>query len=128
MKIGKFIVHITQSNFFFILIYIDCINCPVETFELYIAKLNTECEYLWQRPRSGDVNYTDTTWYEGRRVGHNTLEKFMKTLAEEANLISRVYTNHSIRSTCISRLDENGFEARHITALTSHKSESTIRQ
>ena len=124
----KFIVHITQSNFFSFLIYIDCINCPVATFELYTAKLSTECEYLWQRPRSGQVNYIDTTWYEGRRAGHNTLEKFMNILSEEANLISRVYKNHSIGNTCISRLDENGFEACHITALTSHKSESTIRE
>ena len=48
----------------------------------------------------------------------------MKKLCEEANLIHKVYTNHSIRATCISRLDSMGFKARHITALLSHKAES----
>ena len=74
------------------------------------------------------MNYIDENWFQGRRVGHNTLETFMKKLCEEANLNSKIYTNDSIRSTCISNLDENGFEARHITALTSHKSEATIRE
>ena len=52
----------------------------------------------------------------------------MKTPVDDAQLLSREYTNHSIRSTCISRLDDSGFKARHITALTSHKSESTIKE
>ena len=52
----------------------------------------------------------------------------MKILSEEANLESKGYTNHSIRATCISKLDSSGFEAQHITALTSHKSESTIKE
>ena len=103
-------------------------NCPVATFEMYTSKLDPSWEYLWQWPRSGRVNYIDNYWYESRCVGHNTLETFMKILAKEANLTSRIYTNHSIRSTCISRLDESGFEAHHITVLTSHKSESTIRE
>ena len=61
-------------------------------------------------------------------MGHNPLETFMKTLSKDAKLSSNGYTNHSIRSTCIARLDNNGFEARHITAISSHKSESTIRE
>ena len=38
------------------------------------------------------------------------------------------YTNHSIRSTVISTLDNAGFESRHIIQLSSHKSESTIKE
>ena len=38
------------------------------------------------------------------------------------------YMNHSIRSTVISMLDKDGFEAHHIMALSSHKSESTIKE
>ena len=52
----------------------------------------------------------------------------MKHLCEEANLVGKNYTNHSIRATCISRLDNSGFEARHITALSGHKAESTVKE
>ena len=38
------------------------------------------------------------------------------------------YTNHSIRSTVITSLDEAGYEACHIMHLSSHKSESTIKE
>ena len=69
----------------------------------------------------------DTYWYESRRVEHNPLETFMKELCKDVKLENK-YTNHSIRSTCISKLDECGFEGRHITAISSHKSESTIKQ
>ena len=97
-------------------------------FELYLSKLNPQCPYLWQKPHSGQLNFIDAVWYEGRRVGHNPLETFMRTLSESANLNYKNYTNHSIHSTYISKLDSEGFEACHITALTSHKSESTIKE
>ena len=42
--------------------------------------------------------------------------------------LSDHYTNHCIRATCMQTLDNAGFEARHIIALSSHKSESTIKQ
>ena len=73
------------------------------------------------------MNFNDDTWFQPRRIGHNPLDKFMRILSEDAKL-TQMYTNHSICSTCISCLDENGFEARHITALTDHKSEATIRE
>ena len=38
------------------------------------------------------------------------------------------YTNHSIRSTVITRLDMDGFEAHHIMKLLSHKKEATIKE
>ena len=50
----------------------------------------------------------------------------MKKLSENAGL-SHNYTNHCIRSTCISELDNSGFEAHHITAVSGHKSETTIK-
>ena len=55
------------------------------------------------------------------------LVKFMQNLSNYAGL-SEVYTNHSIRKTCTQTLDDHDFEARHITALSSHKSESTIKE
>ncbi|WAR13682.1 hypothetical protein MAR_003787 [Mya arenaria] len=41
--------------------------------------------------------------------------------------LSQKYTNHCIRATSISALDIAGFEARHITRATGHKSETSIK-
>ena len=49
------------------------------------------------------------------------------SLAKSVKLDSE-YTNHSIRSTVISTLDNAGFEARHIMQLSSHRSESSIKE
>ena len=102
-------------------------NCPVNIYQFYLSKLNKSCEKLFQRPRQ-KVNYTDEEWFEGRGLGHNTIESFMKTLAKNANLTNLEYTNHLIRSTVITNLDKHGFEARHITAVSGHKSEATIKE
>ena len=82
---------------------------------------------MWQKPRQIDLHYNDEEWYEQRHVGHTPLESFMKILIKDVSLNCTDYTNHSINATCIGTLDENGFEARHITAISSHKSESTIK-
>ena len=49
-----------------------------------------------------------------------------KKMSKDAEL-SAVYTNHSIRATCITILDSAGVEARHIMAISGHGSESSIR-
>ena len=48
-------------------------------------------------------------------------------VAKSVNLIGD-YMNHSIQATVISTLDSAGFEGRHIIQLSSHKSESTIKE
>ena len=70
----------------------------------------------------------DEQWYENRLVGHDMLERFMKLSISKNVKLDGNYTNHSIRSTVISTLDRDGFEARHITALSSHKNEATIKE
>ena len=50
----------------------------------------------------------------------------METISVEYKL-SKVYTNHCIRSTAVSVLDNNNFEACHIMRVSGHKSETSIR-
>ena len=50
----------------------------------------------------------------------------MKNISIDAGL-SMLYTNHSIRATCITVLDKAGNEARHIMSVSGHKNESSIR-
>ena len=101
--------------------------CPVITFKLYMSKLDPTSPFLWQKAKQGRLHYTDKTWFESRRVGKDLLNRYMKFLQKNVTL-DGIYTNHSIRATVITRLDNDGFEARHIIQLSSHKNESTIKE
>ena len=101
--------------------------CPVKAFELYLSKLNPNLPYLWQRPKPKEnFKETDEVWYRNAPVGKNTLGTLMKRISEDLEL-SQTYTNHCIRTTAVSLLDECNFEARHIMRVSGHKSESSIR-
>ena len=65
-------------------------------------------------------------WYSKAALGRNTLASMMPDISRVAGLSQR-YTNHCIRATSIQTLDRAGFEARHITRITGHKSESSIK-
>ena len=65
-------------------------------------------------------------WYDTMVVGQRTLGEKMKKLPIKAKL-SGVYMNHSIRATMITKLDESGYEAQHIMAVSCHRNESSIR-
>ena len=101
--------------------------CPVSLFKLYIEKLHPNCPYLWQKPKTGYLHYTDPIWYEPWWVGHDPLDRFMHFLSTTVGP-SKNYMNHSIQATVITTLDSNGVEARHIINLSSHKNESTIKE
>ena len=92
-----------------------------------MSKLNKNSNRLWQKPKQGYLHYNDEEWYEKNIVGEKNINSFMKTLIKEAKLETSLYTNHSIRATCIHTLDKNSFEARHITAISGHKNESTVK-
>ncbi|XP_061191067.1 uncharacterized protein LOC133198896 [Saccostrea echinata] len=100
-------------------------KCPVSSLEKYLGKLNPNCESFWQRPKR-HINDSDAVWYDNSPVGHNTLGNFMKTISMKAEL-STLYTNHCIRATCITSLDQRGIEARHIMSVSGHKSETSIK-
>ena len=87
--------------------------------------MNEKHDDLWQRPRK-KVRNEDLVWYEDAPVGRDTINDVMKNISEGARL-SYLYTNHSIRATSITTLDSNDIAARHIQAVSGHKSEATIR-
>lgn len=65
-------------------------------------------------------------WYEDQVVGRDPLNNAMKKLSQNAAL-SKIYTNHCIRASVVSKLDKDGFESRHIMVVSSHKSENSIK-
>ena len=52
----------------------------------------------------------------------------MKILSAKANLSKLVQTNHCLRATCITLLDQKGLQARHIMSVSGHKSEASIQE
>ena len=101
--------------------------CPVSAFELYLSKLHPSLDSLWQRHKSlENFKSSDDVWYCNAALGKNTLGSFMKTISDDCEL-SREYTNHCIRATAVSILDDNDFEARHIMRVSGHKSEASIK-
>ena len=101
--------------------------CPVRAFELYLSKLHPSLNLLWQRPKALErFNESDSVWYCNSPLGKNTLGSLTKTISVDCKL-SQEYTNHCIRSTAVSVLDNNNVEARHIMCVSGHKSESSIR-
>ena len=110
-----------------LLLVSDYMLCPIQMYKLYISKLNPNCKYLWQRPKKKSLTFHSAIWFDNQCLGGDTIRKFMPTLSENAKLSTR-YTNHCICKTCIVTLDKNGFEACHIMAVSSHKSESTIKE
>ena len=98
-------------------------NCPVKSFKLYLEKLNPKLEALFQRPKANAPSHGP--WFDGQVLGIKSLEKLMKEISIDAGL-SISYTNHSIRATCITLLDDAGNESRHIMSVSGHKSESSI--
>ena len=99
--------------------------CPVASFEKYLSHVNTANDYLFQRPETRLVSESEV-WYDNMVLGEHTLGKKMKVLSQQANL-SIIYTNHSIRATTVTIFDRSGFEARHIMSVSSHRSESSIK-
>ena len=98
---------------------------PVRSFEKYLSHLNPKNVFLFQRPKKA-VKDSDKAWFDNMVVGQRSLADKMKNISAAAELCYP-YTNHSIRATAITILDDCSFEARHIMALSGHKSESSIQ-
>jgi hypothetical protein len=100
-------------------------KCPVSTFLKYREKLNADCTCFWQKPKPSVVA-EDVCWYYNAPLGKNTLGNKMKCISLSAGL-SPVYTNHCLRATSVTILDNAGFAARDIMTVSGHHAESSIK-
>lgn len=99
-------------------------QCPYLSFNKYISALHPDCNAFFQRPKR-ILTPEATVWYDNSPIGRNTLGDKMKQLSTEAGL-SRIYTNHCLRATSITILNDC-YEARHVMTVSGHKSESSLR-
>ena len=60
-------------------------NDKCKALKLYLTKLNTKCEALFQNPRK-NWSVEDNVWCEARPAGGNTLDSMMKTISEATQL------------------------------------------
>ena len=91
---------------------------PVTSLKMYLSKRNTDCKWMWQRPKS-KAKVTDATWYANAPLGTNTFGSMLKKICQEAGC--KIYTNHSLRATSISLLDEAGYPSRDIMTVSGHR-------
>ena len=101
-------------------------NLSCCSFLLYLSKLNSKRNDLWQKAKALIADPTQDEWFENQVVGRDPLNNAMKNLSERAKL-SQVYTNHCIRSNVVTKFDSEGFEPRHVMAVSSHKSENSTK-
>ena len=100
-------------------------GCPVKT-----SKLNPKCDALFQTPmlaKKDDFDWEPChVWYKNCPIGERTLGEMMAKISKEADLSKR-YTNHSLRPTCIQILDSGGFATRDICNVSGHSNERSHR-
>jgi hypothetical protein len=97
--------------------------CPVQSFDLYISKLNEKCDAFLQRPAK---NYEGrTTWYDNAPVGKNKIAEFMKEISRKSGA-SRLYTNHCIKASTATVLKKAGVPAQDIMSVTGHRNVASL--
>ena len=102
-------------------------GCPLEALKLYINKLNPKCSAFYQQPRKQKWTVADSVWYNNIPLGINTLGQMMRRISEGAGL-STTYTNHSIRATvCTILNDDGGYSDRVICSLTGHRNPQSLK-
>ena len=98
--------------------------CLVKSFLKYLSKLHPRSDYLWQQPKKEDIRDSDI-WFKPLKIGPNPLASFMSRISHAADL-SRVYTNHSIRTTAMTFLGRANFTPKQIMSVTGHKSLNSL--
>ena len=100
-------------------------NCPVKSFKKFLSVLNPNQTALFQKPKKKFLP-CDYIWFENSPIGVNKLGDLMKEISLAASL-SKVYTNHCVRSTTIFALDEAGIPIHRIVQTSGHRSESSVK-
>ena len=74
-------------------------------------------------------NFKDKdVWYSITPVGVNTINTFMKTIAQKGNLdnCGKRLTNHSVRKTMVKKLQKQGVPNNKIAAISGHRNEQSL--
>ena len=72
------------------------LQCPVAALKLFLKRRNPACSVFFQIPNC-EFELTGQ-WYKAQPAGLNALSRMMKDMSRQA-LLSKEYTNHTLRST-----------------------------
>ena len=100
-------------------------SCPVASLRLYLSKLDPKNPCFFQHVSTRKSVMSEQYWYNGKRVGVNSIGALMRNISKDAKL-SQIYTNHCIRATSVTVLANEGHEANDIIAISGHKNPSSL--
>lgn len=96
----------------------------VRAIQKLIEKGNPEVDRVFQRAHPS-FSGEESVWFMKCALGHNLLSEMMRRISQKAAL-SKLYTNHCLRATCISTLMKAGFSDNQICAVSGHKNASSL--
>ena len=82
----------------------------VYLLELYLSKLpdsTVQRDIFYMKAKSHIPDSPGDPWYTDVPVGHNTPGKYLKEILKEGGINTENRSNHSLRTTAISRMYEN---------------------
>ena len=86
-------------------------RCIVRLFQLFLSKRPENAERYYLQSKKDFQN--SKTWYTIRPMGHNTLQKIIKNMTNSVGIPGQK-TNHSLKTTCASRLYEKGIDEKSL--------------
>ncbi|GAB1605052.1 uncharacterized protein LOC115220336 isoform X2 [Argonauta hians] len=92
-------------------------NCPVKMFLKYVSKLDPHYPRFFCHQKLNVDPLYHTVWYTKQPMGEKRMAEFMKAISSDAGL-SKVYTNHCLRSTLLYFMEEGELEAKDVSRLT----------
>ena len=104
-------------------------KCHVYLLEVYLSKLPDSAvqrDIFYMKAKNHIPDSPGDPWYTDVPVGHNTLSKFLKEILKEGGINTENRTNHSLRTTAISRMYENKVPHKLIMERSGHLSVSGL--
>jgi len=107
-------------------------RCPVRLLEKLFSKRPEKMKAfgpLYLTPLRNFQADRDV-WFSSTPVGVNTIDTYMKTMANAAGLhtTGKKLTNHSVRKTTVKKLQKQGIPNSCIAAITGHRNEQSLQQ
>ena len=96
----------------------------VEIVKRLISLGHPKVDRLFQRANVHRKKQDDP-YFVAAPLGKDSVGKFMSKISEKANL-SRRYTNHSVRASCVTVLQSENVGDRHIASVTMHRNISSL--